>query len=85
MPLYRVRHYVGPLWPPTLESYDYMRTLSRRDWAWEGLRRIPDYQDDARAHLTDAHVSTELESGATFTRMHGRSPGAEAWALRSFR
>jgi hypothetical protein len=85
VPLYRVRHYVGPLWPPTLEAYDYMRSLSRHDWAWEGLRRIPAYQDDANAHLTNTQISTQLESGAIFTRMHGRSPRAEAWALRSFR
>jgi hypothetical protein len=62
-----------------------MRTLSRRDWAWEGLRRIPAYQDDAKAHLTNTPISTQLESGAIFTRMHRRSPRAEAWALCSFR
>ena len=48
--MYRVRHYVGPPWPPTLEAYDYTRTLTRRDWAWEGLRRDPVYQDDALEH-----------------------------------
>lgn len=83
--MYRVRHYVGPPWPPILESYDYMRTLSRRDWAWEGLRRNPAYQDEARAHLMNAQNSTRSESGATLTRMHEPSPRAEAWALRSFR
>lgn len=83
--MYRVRHYVGPPWPPTLAAYDYMRTLTRRDWAWEGLRRDPVYQDEARAHLKVTHDTTRLETGALFTRMHEASPHAEVWALRSFR
>lgn len=83
--MYRVRHYVGPLRPPTLEAYDYMRTLIRRDWPWEGLRRDPAYQDEARAHLKGNQGTTRLEGGALLTRMHGPSPRAEAWALRSFR
>ena len=83
--MYRVRHCVGPSWPPTLEAYDYLGRLRRRDLAWEGLRRLPAYQDDAREQLTDAQVSTRLESGALLTRMHERSPRAAAWALRSFR
>ena len=83
--MYRVRHYVGPERPPTLEAYDYLGRLRRRDLAWEGLRRLPDYQDDAKAHLTDTQVSTRLESGALLTRMHEPSPRAAAWALRSFR
>lgn len=81
----RVRHYVGPTRPPTLEAYDYTRTLTRRDWAWEGLRRDPAYQDEARAHLDATQDTTRLESGALLTRMHEPSPRAEAWALRSFR
>lgn len=83
--MYSVRHYVGPQWPPTLAAYDYTHTLTSRDWAWEGLRRDPTYQDEARAHLEVDQDHTRLESGATFTRMHEPSPRAEAWALRSFR
>ncbi len=83
--MYRVRHYVGPPWPPILEAYDYTRALTSRDWAWEGLRRDPAYQDEAREHLKRNQVATRLESGALLTRMHEPSPRAEAWALRSFR
>lgn len=83
--MYRVRHYVGPERPPTLEAYDYLGRLRRRDLAWEGLRRLPAYQDDVQAHLADTQVSTRLESGALLTRMHEPSPRAAAWALRSFR
>jgi hypothetical protein len=83
--MYRVRHYVGPPRPPTLEAYDYMRNLRQRDWPWEGLRRDPAYQDEAREHLKAKQDTTRLESGALLTRLHEPSPRAEAWALRSFR
>ncbi len=83
--MYRVRHYVGPPLPTALEAYDYMRTLIRHDWPWEGLRRNPAYQDEARAHLKVGLDTTRSESGALLTRMHEPSPRAEAWALRSFR
>lgn len=83
--MYRVRHYVGPSRPPTLEAYSYLHSLIRRDLAWEGLRRDPAYQAEAREYLRNRHFSTRLESGALFTRMHERSARAEAWALRSFR
>ena len=81
--MFRVGHYVGPPLPPTLEAYDYMRTLGRRDWAWEALRRNPAYQEDALA--SDGQDCTRLTSGAILTRMHEPSPRAEAWSLRSFR
>jgi hypothetical protein len=83
--MYLVRHYVGPPRPPTLEAYSYMRTLSRRDWSWEGLRRNPAYQDEARAQAKGDQEITRLESGALLTLMHEPSSRAEAWALRSFR
>ena len=84
-PMYNIRHYVGPKWPPTLESYHYMLALCRRDWSWEGLRRNPHYQDEARSHAMSGQATTRLEGGALLTRMHVPSPRAEAWALRSFR
>ena len=84
--MYSLRHYVGPKWPPALESYDYMLALCRRDWSWEGLRRNPRYQDEARSQLMmDGDAPTRLESGALIARMHEPSPRAEAWGLRSFR
>jgi hypothetical protein len=83
--LSRVRHYMGPPRPPSLQDYDYMRTLSHRDWAWEGLRRNASYQDEARAHLETSPQSTRLGDGAIITRLHEQSPRAEAWSLRSFR
>ncbi len=83
--MYSLHHYVGPPGRASLNSYSYMLGLHRRDWSWEGLRRNPRYQDEARAHLADEQAATRLESGALFTRMPKASPRAEAWALRSFR
>ncbi len=79
------RYYVGPPKPPTLVDYDYLRTLRLRDWAWEGLRRDPAYQKEARADMKFHQHRTRLENGALLTRMHEVSPRAEAWLLRSFR
>jgi hypothetical protein len=68
---------------PVLEAYDYLRGLVPRDWAWEGLRRNPRYQADAR---TFERLETKtLGGGALLTRMQEISPRAEAWALCSFR
>jgi len=83
--MYRVRHYIGPSLPPTPEAYHYLGRLRRRDLAWEGLRRDPTYQDEARKYLKVSHNTTRLESGALLTRMHEPSPRAAAWALRCFR
>lgn len=84
MPIYSVAHYVGPSWPVSLKSYDYMLALCRRNWSWEGLRRNPRYQDEARSQLMNGQVTTRIGGGALLTRMHKPSR-AEAWALRSFR
>jgi hypothetical protein len=72
-------------WPASLDAYDYLRTLNRRDWAWEGLRRNPAYQRQALACPSQSMVRENLGSGALFTRMQGAEPAAEAWALCCFR
>ena len=72
-------------WPPPLEAYDYLMTLDRRDWAWEGLRRNPAYQRQALAYPHKNTISEQLGGGALFTRMQGPVLPAEAWALCCFR
>ena len=72
-----------PTWPPDLEAYDYLSRLTWRDWAWEGLRRNPAYQADARAFKPQ--FSKKLEGGALLTRMQEPMLSAEAWALCCFR
>jgi hypothetical protein len=33
-----------PAWSPSLQAYEYLRTATKSDWAWEYLRRNFDYQ-----------------------------------------
>jgi len=77
--------YVGPEWPPPLEAYDYLASVSWRDWAWEGLRRNPKYQSDAGAHPPAGIINEHLGARALLTRMQVTNIPAEAWALCSFR
>jgi hypothetical protein len=78
-------HCVGPPWPPPLHAYDYLSTITWRDWAWEGLRRNRIYQADALAQPSEGHTSKQLGGGALLTRMQEPVLPAEAWALCSFR
>jgi hypothetical protein len=79
------RNGVGPGWPPPEGTYDYLTTISWRDWAWEGLRRNEDYQARARAHAVIDGVSSRTGGGALLTRMQERMAPAEAWTLLCFR
>jgi hypothetical protein len=74
----------APTWSPALDAYDYMKRLSPRDWAWEGLRRNPAYRAYARTFKTNQQSET-LGGRALLTRMQERMPPAEAWALCCFR
>jgi hypothetical protein len=78
---------VGPPWPPpSLQVYDYLAFLARRDWAWEGLRRNAAYQAAAFARLSAGNSNAEqLEGGALLTRLQEPVRSAEAWALCTFR
>ena len=78
---------VGPPWPPaSLQVYDYLGFLTRRDWAWEGLRRNVAYLAAAFAHLSAGHSNIKhLEGGALLTRLQEPVRPAEAWALCTFR
>ena len=78
-------HCVGPPWPPPLQAYDYLSTVTWRDWAWEGLRRNQTYQAEALANPSEGHASKQLEGGALLTRMREPLLPAEAWALCCFR
>ena len=76
---------VGPPWPPSLEDYDYLKSLIWRDWAWEGLRRNKSYQAAARAHASAGTIIKHMEGGALLTQMQEVVPPAQAWALCTFR
>lgn len=78
---------VGPPWPPgSLQTYDYLGSITRPDWAWEGLRRNAAYQAAVAAHSSAGNSNTlHLGGGALLTRLQEPVRPAEAWALCTFR
>ena len=68
-----------------LDAYEYLRTAAMSDWAWEYLRRNPDYQSDALLQHDCGVVHQRLANGALLTRLHARHVRAEAWGLCCFR
>jgi hypothetical protein len=78
--------HVGPAWPPDVSEYDDMKPLARPDWAWEILRRNPDYQADAAAQRIADRVHSQLAPGVFLTRMLPAEPKrARSWGVCSFR
>ena len=77
--------YVGPSCPLTLDAYNYLATLTPRDWAWEGLRRNRAYQIEALAHIAAGRTINHMTGRALLTRMQDHRGPADAWALCSFR
>ena len=76
---------VTPAWPPSLQAYEYLRTATKSDWAWEYLRRNADYQPEARLHHRRGVVRQRLATGPVLTRMRARHLRAEKWGLCCFR
>jgi hypothetical protein len=68
-----------------LDAYEYLRTAATSDWAWEYLRRNPDYQSDALLQNGSGVVRQHLANGALLTRLHAHHLRAEAWGLCCFR
>jgi hypothetical protein len=76
---------VTPVYPPSLQSYEYLRTASKSDWAWEYLRRNCDYQASARIGYRRGVARQRLAAGPVLTRLRARHAGAERWGLGCFR
>jgi Family of unknown function (DUF6499) len=76
---------INSSWPQQLEAYDYLRTASMSDWAWEFLRRNADYRAAARLQYGRGVSRIRLQSGTMLTRMSARHVDAEAWGLCCFR
>ena len=53
-------------------------------WAWEHLRRNPDYQRDYRRARAGRQRPVHLSTGATLIRERRRWPDAEKWGLLTF-
>ena len=56
-----------PDWRATA-SYDYTARLTRRQWAWEFLRRNPTFRQDLVASLQNAEMAVLVE-GVQFVRV----------------
>lgn len=76
---------VTPAWPPSLLAYEYLRTATKSDWAWEYLRRNAEYQASARLGHRRGVARQRLAAGPVLTRMRARHVGAETWGLACFR
>ena len=76
---------LGPVWPASLQAYEYLRSAAMSDWAWEYLRRNSDYQACARLLHRKGLTRLRLHRGPLLTRMRARHAGAEAWGLACFR
>ena len=42
-----------------LKSYDYLSRMTRDRWAWEYMRRNPDYIQDAANHVRRRHIGDD--------------------------
>jgi hypothetical protein len=76
---------VTPVCPPSLQGYEYLRTATKSDWAWEYLRRNFDYQASARLGHRRGVPRQRLAAGPVLTRLRARHAGAERWGLGCFR
>jgi hypothetical protein len=81
----RLRHYVGPSWPPDIGAYDYALTLCPSELAWEFLRRNPAYQRDYRLSRRGRQRTRRLKGGRQLTRVRRYTPRSGAWGLHPFR
>ena len=80
----RLRHYVGPAWPPDIGDYDYALSLCPSDLAWEFLRRNPDYQRDYRLSRRGSRQTRRLKWGHQLTRVRRYTRRSILWDLHPF-
>jgi hypothetical protein len=65
-------------------SQDGPAAFDPSDWAWEFLRRNPDYQADWRASVPRRLSHVTLKDGTRLLRLRRRYPRAERWGLYAF-
>jgi hypothetical protein len=75
----------GPHWPPDLEAYDYVRTLSKYDRGWEYLRRNPAYHADFLQHGALLPPIERSRPNVAVYRLTQAVPRAAVWGLSTFR
>ena len=65
----------------TLPEKSNIASLNDADWAWEFLRRNPDYKRDYRLSRSRLLKTVEHTSGNSFIRVRRRCPYAKTWGL----
>ncbi|WP_442909777.1 transcriptional regulator domain-containing protein [Hyphomicrobium sp.] len=81
----RSRYYVGPPWPPSRGTYDYILSLCPSDLAWEFLRRHCPYQRDYQLSRRGCARQYRTRCQMNLVRMRRRSLRPGVWDLHSFR
>ena len=74
----------GTAWERSLEDYAYAVGLDRPDWAWEFLRRNPNYQLQWQTHKHYVPKSCLHPTGATYCCLKQSCDAAEQWGLALF-
>ena len=65
----------------TLPEKSNIALLNDADWAWEFLRRNPDYKRDYRLSRSRLLKTVQHTSGNSFIRVRRRCPYAKTWGL----
>jgi hypothetical protein len=81
----QVSAHIGANRLPSLIAYDYLRSATMPDWAWECLRRNYDYQAGALLGHRRGVTRMRLTPGPVLTRLRARHARAETWGLACFR
>ena len=73
-----------PSWPPEDGSYDYLDQLSEHEFAWEFLRRNPEYEKDAISAGAEKVKPKLLPTGQKLWRFSISARAARKWCLCPF-
>jgi hypothetical protein len=74
-------HGSGTAWTASLDDYAYLRTAPRVAWAWEFLRRHPEYRRDYEAVRSEMPPARKEETGVTLIHARQSFQRAESWGL----
>ena len=74
----------GTAWERSLQDYAYAVGLDRPGWAWEYLRRNPNYQLQWQTHKHYVPKSRLHPTGATYCCLKQSCDAAEQWGLALF-
>ncbi|MFN0190977.1 MAG: DNA -binding domain-containing protein [Aestuariivirga sp.] len=74
----------GTAWARRLDDYAYTRTLDRPGWAWEFLRRNPNYCGGYDDNAAFGHHEDFVMNGVQCHHLERRSSAAKAWGLVAF-